>query len=311
MRFAIAGLLAVWALLCTGVRGQGYAGGIDMDNIYNTSTDAHATTNGLVWIDTGSGPALLNQDIDIQMLCGGAANSLALMKNLGYDGTLTYGPQYSTWLISDGTATDFGQSGMGDGTFFGGGDIIDPFGVEWVTYQTSTLPDAGNFYFQLLMWTGTYNTYADAYAASAKGTADIFVGTTPVFINSTANGPMPPNDLTNMPAVILTRGLPGDANIDGRVDINDLTIVLAHYNQSGTWSSGEFTGSGTVDINDLTIVLANYNSTIEAPRTGAWQPCPSPACLRCWPQVWSALPGRTCRENADNRHWENTRENVR
>ena len=52
---------------------------------------------------------------------------------------------------------------------------------------------------------------------------------------------------------------PGDANGDGRVDINDLTIVLAHYGQTGeSWSTGEFTGSGTVDINDLTIVLANY-----------------------------------------------------
>jgi hypothetical protein len=56
--------------------------------------------------------------------------------------------------------------------------------------------------------------------------------------------------------------LPGDANGDGTVDINDLTIVLAHYNQTGqTWSAGEFTGSGTVDINDLTIVLAHYSET--------------------------------------------------
>ena len=38
--------------------------------------------------------------------------------------------------------------------------------------------------------------------------------------------------------------------------------MLAHYNQTGqTWSSGKFTGSGTVDINDLTIVLAHYNQT--------------------------------------------------
>ncbi len=55
---------------------------------------------------------------------------------------------------------------------------------------------------------------------------------------------------------------PGDANGDGRVDINDLTVVLANYNQTGeTWSRGEFTGDGTVDINDLTIVLANYGQT--------------------------------------------------
>ena len=56
--------------------------------------------------------------------------------------------------------------------------------------------------------------------------------------------------------------LPGDANLDGKVDINDLTIVLAHYGQTGmTWTQGEFTGDGTVDINDLTIVLAHYNET--------------------------------------------------
>ena len=62
--------------------------------------------------------------------------------------------------------------------------------------------------------------------------------------------------------VIINPQLPGDANLDGKVDINDLTIVLAHYNQTGTtWTEGEFTGDGTVDINDLTIVLAHYDDT--------------------------------------------------
>ena len=56
--------------------------------------------------------------------------------------------------------------------------------------------------------------------------------------------------------------IPGDANGDGKVDINDLTIVLGHYNQQGmTWTEGDFTGDGAVNINDLTIVLANYNTT--------------------------------------------------
>jgi hypothetical protein len=58
---------------------------------------------------------------------------------------------------------------------------------------------------------------------------------------------------------------PGDANGDGVVDINDMTIVLANYNQTGmVWSQGDFTGDGTVDINDMTIVLANYNQTFGA-----------------------------------------------
>ena len=71
----------------------------------------------------------------------------------------------------------------------------------------------------------------------------------------------------------------GNANLDGRVDINDLTIVLSHYNQTGmTWTEGEFTGDGTVDINDLTIVLANYNKTYGA-SLGAGNAVPEPTSL--------------------------------
>jgi hypothetical protein len=63
--------------------------------------------------------------------------------------------------------------------------------------------------------------------------------------------------------------LPGDANGDGRVDINDLTIVLANYNKAGLgWANGEFTGDGTVDINDLTIVLAHYGDSVGASASG-------------------------------------------
>jgi probable HAF family extracellular repeat protein len=70
-----------------------------------------------------------------------------------------------------------------------------------------------------------------------------------------------------MHAFLLTPGPaqnPGDANGDNKVDINDLTIVLANYNQSGAWATGDFNGDTKVDINDLTIVLANYNQTFGA-----------------------------------------------
>ena len=63
--------------------------------------------------------------------------------------------------------------------------------------------------------------------------------------------------------------IPGDANFDGKVDINDLTIVLAHYNQTGaTWATGDFLGNGRVDINDLTIVLAHYGQSLSASAAG-------------------------------------------
>ena len=83
--------------------------------------------------------------------------------------------------------------------------------------------------------------------------------------------------------------LPGDANLDGTVDINDLTIVLAHYNQTGMgWTQGEFTGDGTVDINDLTIVLAHYNQSSASARH-PWPPCPNLRASRCW-RRWRCRP---------------------
>ena len=73
---------------------------------------------------------------------------------------------------------------------------------------------------------------------------------------------------------LLTAALPGDANLDGRVDVNDLTIVLSHFGQSGMgWSQGEFTGDGMVDVNDLTIVLSQFgqglSSALRRHRRGA------------------------------------------
>ena len=72
---------------------------------------------------------------------------------------------------------------------------------------------------------------------------------------------------------MLYYGGPGDANGDGKVDVNDLTIVLTNFGQTGTtWSQGEFTGDGTVDVNDLTIVLSNYGTTHGAGITAVPEP---------------------------------------
>jgi len=84
----------------------------------------------------------------------------------------------------------------------------------------------------------------------------------------------------NSHAFILTLPLPlpGDANLDGKVDINDLTKVLTNYNQNGSWSLGDFNGDGKVDINDLTIVLAHYNQTAGS-SVGGMAAVPEPTSL--------------------------------
>ena len=67
---------------------------------------------------------------------------------------------------------------------------------------------------------------------------------------------------------------PGDANGDGRIDVNDLTVVLTNYGHGAmSWSQGDFDGNGFVDINDLTIVLTDFGAT----STGGIKGVPEPA----------------------------------
>ena len=74
--------------------------------------------------------------------------------------------------------------------------------------------------------------------------------------------------------------IPGDANRDGQMDINDLTIVLTNFGKTGcTWLQGCMDGdpAGTVDVNDLTIVLANFGTTYGA--SPGMTAVPEPSCM--------------------------------
>lgn len=68
---------------------------------------------------------------------------------------------------------------------------------------------------------------------------------------------------------VATDGLArGDANRSFNVDGNDLSLLLASFNQAGGWGNGDFNSSGTVDGNDLSLLLANFNTTQTPPSVG-------------------------------------------
>jgi hypothetical protein len=74
--------------------------------------------------------------------------------------------------------------------------------------------------------------------------------------------------------------MPGDANLDWRVDVNDLTTVLTNYGKiSLKWRDGDFNEDGRVDVNDLTIVLTEYGQTGGIVMGGGAVPEPSVAVL--------------------------------
>ena len=104
-------------------------------------------------------------------------------------------------------------------------------------------------------------------------------------------------------AFLLTPYLSGDANLDGKVDINDLTIVLANFGQTAgmNWGTGDFIGDGKVDINDLTIVLGKLRQkpglrlVRRRPGRGARAGRPRPVVGRhrcaasCWPAAATGI----------------------
>ena len=62
------------------------------------------------------------------------------------------------------------------------------------------------------------------------------------------------------PQLVLTMPEPGDANLDGRVDVSDLAILAANYRKhvTGGWTQADFNNDGVVDVQDLAILAANY-----------------------------------------------------
>lgn len=64
--------------------------------------------------------------------------------------------------------------------------------------------------------------------------------------------------------VFITAALPGDANIDGVVNFDDLLLVVQNYELGGTqtWQSGDINGSGVVNFDDLLLVAQFYDASV-------------------------------------------------
>jgi len=72
------------------------------------------------------------------------------------------------------------------------------------------------------------------------------------------------NDLDNV--LLHSAAEPGDANLDGKVNLTGLAIVLNDFGQSTpAWTSGNFDNAATIDLTDLADVLNNFGFNGTAP----------------------------------------------
>ncbi len=55
--------------------------------------------------------------------------------------------------------------------------------------------------------------------------------------------------------------LPGDTDLNGRVDLSDFTVMKANFGVGTTWAEGDVDGNGRIDLADFTLLLENLSES--------------------------------------------------
>ncbi len=93
--------------------------------------------------------------------------------------------------------------------------------------------------------------------------------------------PSPAGDLLTDSDVLVRQILGaeyGDANLDGMVDIDDLSALSGGFGTGSGWAAGDFNGSGAVDIDDLSTLSGSFGFNAAVPVFAA-KSVPEPAAL--------------------------------
>lgn len=136
---------------------------------------------------------------------------------------------------------------------------LGAWNLWWGSPTDPTLPLPPSLSFERFQGK-TLKTVAEVYGQSAGGTgfdlSDVGLDWIQyVRITASPDGGTPEIDAI----VAVAPRVPGDANLDGVVDVGDLGILAANYGSDlAGWNMGDFTGDGCVDVGDLGVLAANY-----------------------------------------------------
>jgi hypothetical protein len=198
----------------------------------------------------------------------------ALSLAYGYAITVPSGRAFSTPTFKTGTITINGTVAVTPGTAgagtpgaaltsqnfnIGAGGLLDISNHEMIIRGGASLPQV-----EQLLVSGRGGTAGiTSSSASASGLV-LGVGTAGALSLSTFDG-----DAVSPTDILIKATFSGDANLDGKVDLTDLSTVLNHFGQATSdWTSGNFDGATTIDLTDLSSVLNNFGKTLA---TGASQ----------------------------------------
>lgn len=140
-------------------------------------------------------------------------------------------------------------------------------------------------------WSGsmTHNWYVVTEPGEFSATYEVYVGDALGVINNSYTSAQVTFEFNNT-----IQSLAGDLNTDGFVGIEDLNLVLSHWNQTTTKGDplmGDPTGDGLVGIEDLNAVLGNWNAG--TPPSEVVAVVPEPVSVLLWTGLWAmGLRGR-------------------
>jgi len=177
-----------------------------------------------------------------------------------------------TFTVS-GMGTSVRSTGQGVQTYpFGliaGSDQVLPqrytFGFTDRSYslQNGQLT-AGSFNSGVIEFTGPH-VYTDPWEGTSYATTG---GPLTLNVGYRVGGAGLPFDFPNGGRIYSAQAtelaaLPGDANLDGTVNFDDLLIVAQHYGKSGgqAFTDGDFNADGGVGFDDLLVLAQNYGQT--------------------------------------------------
>jgi hypothetical protein len=183
------------SLLAVGIAAGSHAQGtVTLDNANNFGAPLSAATGGSIYLNG----ALLNTDVNVQLMGGASAGSMVTI---------------ATLLLSNGTAS-------GDYSFLGNpGQFADPNGLS---YAIPGVALNGTAFVELFVWTGSATSYANATTRGFSGVYKSLTGGGSV-------GGAPPNPPTSigdaMPSfeVLLPSPEPGTLALFG---LGAVTLLL-------------------------------------------------------------------------------------
>ena len=161
---------------------------VRFDNLYGADPSPTATTNGLIWKQPATGPAILETAPNLYGTLLGGATPASLAVLMG---------DQAGWPDSSQVLLDYGPAP---------GKYFDDIG-EFFSVAGANLGGVG--YFQVQLWEGTAVSYTAAVAAGD------YAGESTVFSERLGGGLGVPPSLHAMPAVVLSIPEPGMFSLAG------------------------------------------------------------------------------------------------